>query len=226
VPPRVPRAAFPEQPRRRRPRPAAGAVHRRDRTAARPARLPAPGHQRPDHALDEPRQPPAAHHIPADPRMPIQPNPPDRDQQAKPPAARTQHPAVSQTTLPRARRPPQPRHMSADRPANSARHGRPPKSQPKSGHHRPRLSGRILRIPVQRTASSQPSAGPDRAERNRQRSRPASLRRNSPESPASQHPRHSKPLPLKLSHPRTASFLAYPWLRSNESTSMASSLYR
>src|SRR5205823_14279815 len=53
-----------------------------------------------DHALDETRQLPAAHHIPADPRMPIQPSPPGRNQQAKPPAARTQHPAVSQTTLP------------------------------------------------------------------------------------------------------------------------------
>ena len=66
------------QPRRRRPRRAA-AVHRRARAAARPARLSARRHQRPDRALDEIRQlaaaQPAAHHIPADPPIRIQPGP-------------------------------------------------------------------------------------------------------------------------------------------------------
>ena len=82
------------QPPRRRPRPAA-ALHRRDRAAARPARLPAPQHRRRHRALDETRQlaaaQPAPHHIPADPRIPIQPGPPGHDQQANPPAAPAQH---------------------------------------------------------------------------------------------------------------------------------------
>jgi hypothetical protein len=100
---------------RRRPRPAA-AVHHRDRAAARPARIPARRHRRPDRALDDIRQlaaaQRAAHYLPADSRLPIQPGPPGHGQPAKPPAARTQHRVVP-APPPRRPRHPAPRPYPA-----------------------------------------------------------------------------------------------------------------
>ena len=101
---------------RRRPRPAAAAVHHRDRAAARQARIPARRHRRPDRALDDIRQlaaaQRAAHYLPADSRLPIQPGPPGHDQPAKPLAARTQHRVVP-APPPRRPRHPAPRPYPA-----------------------------------------------------------------------------------------------------------------
>jgi hypothetical protein len=127
-PPRQPyRLARLAQPRRRRPRPAA-AIHRRARAAARLARLPARRHRRRDRALDEIRQlaaaQPAAHHLPADPPIRTQPRPAGHDQQAEPPAARTQHLVVPALPPRRPRHPAPPPHPARPDPRLVTRNGR------------------------------------------------------------------------------------------------------
>jgi len=74
-------------------------------------------------AAGDPAQP-AGHHLPADPRIPIQPGPPSHDQQAKPPAARTQHRVVP-ALPPRRPRHPAPRpHPARPDPCLVTRDGR------------------------------------------------------------------------------------------------------
>ena len=189
--------------RRRRPRRAA-AVHRRDRAAARPARLPARRHQRRDRALDEIRQlaaaQPAAHHLPADPPIRIQPGPGGYHQQAEPPAARTQQPVVS-ALPPRRPRHPAPRPHPA-RPDPRLVTARWTASPPPSGPARPRC------LPGLTTASTSPhrERGPARRARHGRppKSQP-NLDARPPECPTNHADHDNGQLPRNLRLDRTAS---------------------